>query len=227
MLVMVANNTGWLVHCLARETGRIGHLYSPDAQRGPYPWLPYACDNGAFACWDGKTNEWDEDAWQRNLPRWQSLMCWAQIATQKPLWCVVPDVIGNAEATLRRWAEYAPQVPFPRAMAVQDGMTPADVLALKVQPDVIAIGGSTEWKWNSLPMWRAAFKRVHLLRCNIPGKLAELEADGIESTDGTGWLRGSVAQTAGLEEWARRGGGSMLWPHWMKGKADDKQGRLF
>ena len=35
MLVMPANSTGWFWHCLGRETGRIGHLFSPGAQRGP------------------------------------------------------------------------------------------------------------------------------------------------------------------------------------------------
>ena len=34
MIVMPANSTGWFWHCLARETGKIGHLYSPGAQRG-------------------------------------------------------------------------------------------------------------------------------------------------------------------------------------------------
>ena len=44
MIVMPANATGWFWHCLARETGRIGHLYSPGAQRGPWPWFPFALD---------------------------------------------------------------------------------------------------------------------------------------------------------------------------------------
>lgn len=97
MIVMPANSTGWFWHSLARETGRIGHLYSPRAQTGPWPWFPYALDNGAFSC--------------------------------------------------------------------------------------------------------------------------ELESMGVESCDGTGWLRGDKTQTAGVEEWARSRAQpitSPLWPHTCK-----------
>lgn len=54
MIVMPANSSGWFWHSLARETGRLGHLYSPGGQRGPWPWFPYALDNGAYACWTVK-----------------------------------------------------------------------------------------------------------------------------------------------------------------------------
>ena len=46
MIVMPANSSGWFWHSLARETGRLGHLYSPGGQMGPWPWFPYALDKG-------------------------------------------------------------------------------------------------------------------------------------------------------------------------------------
>ena len=206
MIVMPANSTGWFWHCLARETGRIGHLLSPLAQRGPWPWFPYALDNGAYSCWDPKDNTFDDDRWKITEGHWLRLLFWAQAAQQKPRWSIVPDVPGNAEETLRKWKPFASVVQscgFPLAVAVQDGMTSKDVRALDPLPDVIAVGGSTEWKWETVEQWVADFPRVHVLRCNMPDKLQTLEEMGVESTDGTGWNRGDVRQTSGLEAWAR------------------------
>jgi hypothetical protein len=199
MIVMPANSTGWLWHCLARETGRIGHLYSPGAERGPWPWFPYALDNGAFAAWDSKKNLWDETRW--SVDAWRRLIFWAEARQQKPRWAIVPDVPGNAEATLERFDRFANEVPFLKALAVQDGMTVEQARALN--PDVIAIGGTTGWKWETVEMWAAEFERVHVLRCNSPDKLDYLEQLGVESCDGTGWNRGDRTQTEGLERWAR------------------------
>lgn len=207
MIVMPANSTGWFWHCLARETGRIGHLYSPGANIAkPFPWFPYALDNGAFACWDMPTNTFHEDKWQDVVPKWHKLLQWASSAIDRPRWAIVPDVPGNAKATLAKWPDGAAVIQshgLPLAIAVQDGMTVHDVQALAIQPEVIAIGGTDAFKWGSVMMWRAHFPRVHVLRCNSPDRLYWLEQLGIESCDGSGWLRGDRQQTAGVEIWAR------------------------
>jgi len=207
MLVMPSNSSGWFWHCLARETGRIGHLYSPGAQRGPWPWFPYALDNGAFSCWDMDSNTFSEEKWVKVESEWRRLLLWSQCANQKPLWAIVPDVPGNAEATVERWGRFAWMVKsagIQLAVAVQDGMTSETVLRLHPAPDVIAVGGTTEWKWDTAEMWCGEFDRVHLLRCNSPEKLSWLESIGCESADGTGWNRGDRKQTKGLEDWARK-----------------------
>lgn len=216
MIVMPANSSGWFWHALARETGRLGHLYSPGAQRGPWPWFPFALDNGAFSCWEPKANIFDESKWRAMEWEWHRLIVWAQCAPVKPRWAIVPDVPGDAESTLRKWQQFAPALPFTRALAVQNGMTPESVASLKPPPDVIAVGGSTDWKWASVASWAKAFPRVHLLRCNAPTKLYELEALGVESCDGTGWNRGDRKQTERLEQWARSKAAPVsfpLWPH--------------
>jgi hypothetical protein len=219
MIVMPANSSGWFWHSLARETGRLGHLFSPRAQRGPWPWLPYACDNGAFSCWNPADNTFDTDKWASNEQSWRELLMWCQCAPMKARWAIVPDVPGNSAATLERWAVYAPEVlaaRIPLALAVQDGMTPENVRQLEMQPEVICIGGSTEWKWQTVEMWAKNFPRVHLLRCNMPTRLDYLEDLGIESCDGTGWNRGDRKKTAGLENWCRKHGKPVdepLWPH--------------
>ena len=200
MIIMPANSTGWFWHCLARETGRIGHLFSPGAERGPWPWFPYALDNGAFAAWDMKTNIWDESKWDHAA--WSRLVFWAQSNTQKPLWAIVPDWIGCGDRTIERWHQFKNQIPFAKALAVQNGMTPERVRALN--PDVICVGGTTEWKWETVEMWAKEFPRVHVLRVNSPSKLNYLESLGIESCDGTGWNRGDKNQTSGIEVYARK-----------------------
>jgi len=206
MLVMPANATGWFWHCLARETGRIGHLYSPGAQRGPWPWFPFALDCKAFTCWDMKTNTFDDEKWAHCEIEWKELIRWAA-PIELARWAIVPDVPGNAERTFEKWHKHYQRVidaGISPALAVQDGMTVEMVKALKPAPHVICVGGSTEWKWATVAMWKAAFPRVNLLRCNSPEKLYMLEELGIESCDGTGWNRGDRKQTTGLEQWARR-----------------------
>jgi len=226
---MPACSSGWIWHCLARETGRIGHLYSPGDQRGPWPWMPYALDNGAFSCWNQKNNAFDENKWIGKETAWRNMIMWADSAPIKPLWAIVPDVPGNSKETIMRWNKYAPDVLASRimlAIAVQDGMTPAAVRQMEIQPDVIAVGGSTEWKWNSIEIWTKEFPRVHLLRCNSPTKLDYLESLGVESCDGTGWNRGDRTQTQGLEEWCRSRAISRndpIWPHCSRAAADKKQ----
>ena len=84
-----------------------------------------------------------------------------------PRWVLVPDVVMDRAATLAKWAEYAPVAAryggWPLAIAVQDGMTPADIPA---EAQVIFVGGSTAWKWRSLPMWAHTGMRVHVGRVN-------------------------------------------------------------
>ena len=204
MIVMPACSTGWFWHCLARETGRIGHLASPGDQRGPWPWFPYALDNGAYSCWEPETNAFDEAKWAAKEEAWQRMLFWAQCVPIKPRWAIVPDRPGSGDETLKKWDRYSPMVRaagVPLALAVQDGMTVAQARA--AGPDVIAVGGSTEWKWETVAMWVREFPRVHLLRCNRPGELAWLQSIGVESCDGTGWNRGDRKKIRLLEEWAR------------------------
>jgi hypothetical protein len=152
------------------------------------------------------TNRFDEAKWDEMLIRWQQLIKWAA-PTGLARWAIVPDVPGNGLKTLERWHQYAQQVvdcEISPAIAVQDGMTPAQVKELRgPAPEVICVGGTTEWKWGTVDEWVKAFPRVHVLRCNSPEKLHYLESIGVESCDGTGWNRGNRVQTEGIESWAR------------------------
>lgn len=183
MIVMPGDNTGIRVGLLAgRYPGKVGHLYSPRPHRnptGPFEELPFALDNGAFA--GGES--WDE-------ARWLALLDWAKLSGHRPLWALVPDVVGDRLRTLRRWNLYAPKLAeygWPLAFAVQDGMTPDDVPAPAC---VVFVGGSTEWKWQTVRTWCKEFRRVHVGRVNSYRRLWQCHDAGAESCDGTGWFRG-------------------------------------
>ena len=79
--------------------------------------------------------------------------------------------------------------------AVQDGMTVDDVPS---NADVIFVGGTTEWKWQTVAMWCKAFQRVHVGRVNEYKRLWMCHDAGAESCDGSGWTRGDQRQFRGL-----------------------------
>jgi hypothetical protein len=149
--------------------------------------MPYALDNGAFPA-HTKGVPWDEAAWLE-------LLRWAQWSGQAPLWVLVPDVVGDRQATLDSWARYEEEVRergFRPAFAVQDGMTFADAPG----DAVLFLGGSTDWKLGAIEPWCRAFPgRVHVGRVNTLDRLLLCWRAGAISVDGTGWFhRGQKAQ---------------------------------
>jgi hypothetical protein len=190
MIVMVANNSGWDAGVLyGRYPDRVGHLYSPGAERRPNFMPPYALDNGRFAARGGG---WDEVAFLRLVETHGSAARWV----------VVPDVVGDRDGTLREWGNWAHRLNgLTLALAVQDGMTAADV---PVEASVIFVGGTTIWKRRTLFYWPAHFPRVHVGRINTERWLWECDHAGVESCDGTGWLRGDKRQFRGLERYLDR-----------------------
>jgi len=197
---MVSNQTGIEVGLLAmKHPGRIGHMFSPGGERGPWRELPYALDNDAWPAHKNKRPR-DVDAHRR-------LLQWSLMSGIAPLFALVPDVVADRDATLREWDIYAPPMAamgFRLGFAAQDGMTAADV------PDsgcMVFLGGSTAWKDAAIAPWCAAFPgRVHVGRVNgWPRLLASWRA-GAVSVDGTGWFHkgnGGVSQAADLRKFLR------------------------
>ncbi len=194
---MVSNATGIEVGLLAgRYPGRIGHLFSPKGERGPWVEIPYALDNGAWPAFKN-AREWNE-------AEWRALLAWAALSGIRPLWAVVPDVVGNRDATIARWPLYSQHVRahgWRCAFAAQDGMTFDDV------PDdecVIFLGGSTEWKLAAIDPWCARFpNRVHVARVNTWGRLVKCWRAGATSVDGTGWFHKTGNQSNDLRKFLR------------------------
>ena len=191
MIIMPANNTGIVAKELAK-TGKIGNLFSPNAQRKPLTNY-YALDNGRFISYKNKTN------W--SLEDYIKLLEWAKRQKNKPQWALVPDVVANKEKTLSEYKKYLPlikQYGFTPAFAVQDGMTKEDV---PKSAKVIFIGGSTEWKWKTLNYWCSNFQHVHVGRVNTRKQLIACFLNGVKSVDGTGWFRGDKYQLNAIKEY--------------------------
>lgn len=230
-MVMPSNNTCWVVHFWAGAyPGTIGHLYTPNRAERPKPHIPYAIDPGTYAYRDNP-GDWPEDRFWRMLE-------WATVQVAPPIWVAVPDVVFNAAATLANWLKFAGRVKtygWKIALVVQDGMTPAHVYALAIQPDVIFLGGSTEWKWDTLPIWAKycndSGKGLHVGRVNSKRLLKLCKDAGADSCDGTGWFRGKVAQILELENFIREESGNfappIVGPSSRKGSRKAKQGDLF
>lgn len=200
---MPADNAKWPVHFWQGLYGGLGHLYSPNNTKGPYPHLPYALDNGAFP------------AWTKGLPfdtaAWLGMIQWATEQSIQPQWVLVPDVVTNKTKTIESWHHYVPILrayydsDMPLAFAVQDGMEPRDV---PKGAGVVFIGGSTDFKWRTLETWCRYFPRVHVGRVNSLKGLVACSNAGAESCDGTGWFRGDKTQLAGLQSFLRSQAGT-------------------
>ena len=206
---MVANQTSVTTGYLAgRYLGQVGHLYSPGGQRGPWSFLPYALDNGAFSAHLAGA------AWE-SAP-WLALLEWARLSGRDPRWVLVPDVVGDSKGTLRAWDQWAPTAArygWPLAFAVQDGMIVADVPA---EASVVFVGGSTSWKWRTVAQWCRDFERVHVGRVNSYRRLWQCADAGAESTDGTGFMRGDQKQMRGLEAFLAEQAGERTRLHQMR-----------
>ncbi len=196
---MPADTTGDLARLLhARYPGSLQTLYAP--HKWWTPWRDYALDNGAFGAWKNG-QPFKEAAFVK--------LCDRALASKiQPRWVVCPDVVGDWPATLQSWSRWAPRLRhdygWPVALAVQDGATVEDVKAY-TDPALIFVGGSTRFKWRTFRVWCASLTRVHVGRVNRVEWAQDCAKAGVESIDGTGWMR-TTRQRKGLIrllEWLR------------------------
>jgi len=180
---MPANNRAGLVHFYAgRYPGSVGLLMSPEGWSVPPDYMPYAIDNGCFI-------KWEPDKFVLTLKR--AGLC------HKPMWVVVPDVVGNAELTMRMWQEWENYIFFPKAFACQDGMEPQDVPR---NADCCFIGGTTDWKLANAHKFKGVTKWLHIGRVSTANRLTWAQQVGADSVDGTGFFRGDKAQLQALKD---------------------------
>jgi hypothetical protein len=110
-------------------------------------------------------------------------------------WIAIPDIVAGGLASLefsRSWLSELED--FPRLLLpVQDGMTPADVRSL-IGPRIgIFVGGTTEWKEQSLAIW-GELKRetgcwLHVGRVNSCRRIVLCQDAQADSFDGTSATR--------------------------------------
>ncbi len=171
---------------------KIGLMCQPLSNRPRAGWL-WAADNGCFSA------GWDETKWRSWLEREDHPRAGC-------LFAVVPDVVGDAAATLERFWEYCPVVHearYPVAYVAQDGTEdlspPWDVL------DCLFIGGSTEWKLGEharavAEEARVRGKWVHVGRVNSNRRLVGW-ATHADSCDGTFLAFGPAKNAPRLARW--------------------------
>lgn len=169
---MPANNGSGIVHYLAGKCpGSVGWCMSPDGWKKPPFYMPYALDNGAFT-------GFDPDAFLNLLEKAKKV--------HPPMWVAVPDVVGDAEATMRMWHEWHQRVDFPLAFVAQDGMEPQDVPREAI---CCFIGGTTKWKLESARRFKGVCRLLHIGRVNTEKRLRWAREIGADSIDGTGFFR--------------------------------------
>tara|TARA_R110000824_G_scaffold379364_1_gene571319 strand:+ start:1034 stop:1648 length:615 start_codon:yes stop_codon:yes gene_type:complete len=149
--------------------------------------LPYALDNGA---WSAHVNGRPFD-----VEKFEKLLDWSASCPIRPDWCVLPDIVGGGLKSLDfslTWVDTVSKYSKLNLLAVQDGMTPADVEGL-VGPSVgLFVGGSTEWKLRTLMDW-GQFSRgrcyLHVGRVNSIRRITHCTNAGADSFDGTSVCR--------------------------------------
>lgn len=168
----------------AMESGRIGAIVTPDSWTGAnqvlgkFPW--WAADNACFA----KGDQFDADAW----------LAWLEVVRPHQdacLFAVLPDVMGNANATLKRSAPYVDAVRelgYAPALVAQEGVS--DTLIPWDDLGAIFVGGKTEaFKFGEgLAAAVEGTRRglwAHMGRVNSFRRLRSAALAGIDSVDGT------------------------------------------
>ena len=140
---------------------------------------PYALDNGAWSCFQAQ-KPFDSDAF---------LWAYQRIGSGAD-WIVAPDIVGDGAQSLQLTKSWLPKLKHPKILiAVQDGMTPADVGPLIDNGRGVFLGGSTEYKLQTMPMWgrfcRARGCHFHVARVNTVKRLKASQFAGANSIDGS------------------------------------------
>jgi len=154
----------------------LGQLITPQAGNRVLPGMPWAADNAAYS-------NWDSTRFLRMLDRITGL--------PHCLFVTVPDAVGDAAATLRRWGDWrqvTATAGHPLAFVAQDGIeatnVPWDEFA------VLFVGGTDAYKCSRASIriiCQAVLrgKRVHIGRVNSKDRLLWAFEHGAHSVDGT------------------------------------------
>lgn len=150
----------------------------------------------------------DSGGWhfhQKGLPfdeaKYERFIDW--IRPLKPRFVMLPDIVGGGMDSLSlsmRWHRKLRESGIPLALVVQDGMHPDQVID-RIGPGLaVCIGGSTDWKLETMPAWCAAAQSrgawSHVLRVNTGRRIRQCERAGAKSFDGTSGSMFSVTVPA-------------------------------
>lgn len=166
---LAASNVGCIV-----VRGRVGK-----ANVGAWPFWAY--DNGAFTDWRHGT-PFDEAQFLADVLAMVD-------ESNRPDWVVLPDIVAGGLASLGAslaWLSRLHRLPLRFALAVQDGMTPADI-PWDAPFNVLFVGGSVGWKLENGATWAAAAhehgKACHIGRVGSARRLRWAAGAGADSVD--------------------------------------------
>jgi len=141
----------------------------------------------------------DNDCFQRLDVEgyWRMLGRIAAADRSRLLWVAVPDVVGDAQETVNRWAEWYPQLDhlgLPAAFVGQDGLGAIRDQVPWDRMSAFFIGGTTRWKLSheAETLAREAKARgiwVHMGRVNSLRRIRHATEIGADSIDGTTFSR--------------------------------------
>jgi hypothetical protein len=124
-----------------------GRLWADRKKVETYPDEPWAFDNGAFVAW--KRGE------SFPVRKFNERLDAALSAAPTPRMAVAPDIVAGGATSLRFSLDWLPKLPaeWPWFLAVQDGMTPADVAPELHHFRGIFLGGSDRFKNEEAKQW--------------------------------------------------------------------------
>lgn len=148
----------------------------------------YVLDNGAWS--DFKAGRaFDGDGFERLIDKLGA----------DASWIVLPDIVAGGLPSLElslRWTNRCLSLCPLVLIAVQDGMTEADIAPFVGRNVGVFLGGSTEWKISTMARWGAFCRRrgvyYHVARVNSAKRMAMAVAAGADSIDGSSGSRYAV-----------------------------------
>jgi len=158
-------------------------MVSPDTiRKNRFPvGCPYAIDNGAWAAFKNGTT-WD--------PR--PFMALVEQYGEGAEFVVAPDIVAGGLGSLSvsvSWLDRLSTVARV-LIPVQDGMTPEDVRPYLSARVGLFVGGSTEWKLDTLGAWGDLAAEtgayLHVGRVNTRQRIRRCAMAGADSFDGSG-----------------------------------------
>ncbi len=175
MLILVSGATKTMNKLAGHKN--LGQLITPHDGNKIRTDMSWAADNAAFS-------NWNRVAFLKMLNK---------IDGMNPLFCVAPDVVGDARATLKRLKVTSPMIRkrnLKCALALQDGSESIGVRWNLI--DALFIGGSTEFKLGKYARHciKSAKSRglwVHMGRVNSHKRLQYARECGCDSVDGSGY----------------------------------------
>lgn len=197
-MIAYASRTGTIrnLRALADHGWRL--LVSAEGEHRTEGFAQYALDNGAWSAY-AQGRPFNESSFTALL----------RLLGSRADWTVLPDIVAGGAASLDmslRWMRRVLEE-TPRALlAVQDGMSAADVRPFLGARVGIFVGGSTEWKLNTMREWSALAQELgtwcHIGRVNSARRIRLCNMAGATSFDGTSASR--FAKTIPKLDHARR-----------------------